>query len=108
MAVGACQAGNRDTTLVLLSDMIQATRTASFQDLAGIPNEAWLKHIIANNLVPHLSKVCVTIAGADSSTQVGAARHDFWQRYFFAAGANFDQVRYRRTVTEFDSVLCST
>jgi hypothetical protein len=102
----ALEAGGRQTLLVVLSDMIQDSGGLNFERSRGIPALKWIDDQLARHLIPDLSQVCVTAVGPDSSTADGVARREFWQRYFRAAGARLEPDHYRRTITQFDSVLC--
>jgi hypothetical protein len=101
----AKEAEGRRTTLVLLSDMIQEGRSLNFQRV--VPGKAWIEEQHKSGLIPALAGVCVTAVGPDTSTRVAVSTRQFWASYFEAAGASFSPDRYRRTMYEFQSVLCS-
>ena len=81
------EARGRQVDLVVLSDMIQDTADMTFTRVQGIPTEDWIATHDAKGRMPMLERVCVTVVGADSSTQAGVTRRMFWQSYFAAAGA---------------------
>jgi len=100
------EASGRRTTLILLSDMIQEADGLNFMRPHGIPGTDWVEAQQRADLIPHLSKVCVSIVGPDVSTSQGVKTRAFWSAYFRAAGAVFSNDRYRRTMTQFESLLC--
>ena len=100
------EASGRRTTLILLSDMIQEADGLNFTRPRGIPDAEWIIAQKNAELLPSLSNVCVSVVGPDVSTSIGVQTRAFWGAYFRAAGAIFSNDRYRRTMRQFDSLLC--
>jgi hypothetical protein len=86
---------NRETTLVVLSDMIQDAAGQNYSRMRDIPTQLWIEQRQAQHLIPDLRQVCVTAVGADATNAIGVARREFWQNYFHAAGADLATDNYR-------------
>jgi hypothetical protein len=71
-----------------------------------IPGNAWIKRLVAEKRIPQLRGVCVVVAGADVSSERGAAIRDFWNRYFQAAGTRISQDNYRNMISDPAEVGC--
>lgn len=99
-------AGGRRTTLLLVSDMLNATAELNMERAGGVPDPAWIAQRQADGRVPDLRGVCVVVAGADVSSARGVAVRDFWRAYFEAAGADFDADRYRTLIADPGAVGC--
>lgn len=100
-------AGQRRVTLLLLSDMLNATRELNMEGGHAIPSEAWIAERAKQQLLPDLHNVCVIVVGADVRTPRGAAVRDFWTRYFTAAGAKFTPEDYRNMLSDLSEAHCS-
>ncbi len=98
-------ADNRQSTLLLLSDMIQAGNGASFVKSINVPS--LINELKAGKRVAELDGLCVTVVGADASTVQGVKIQEFWQTYFTEAGANFSTDRYRHSVARSESLFCT-
>ena len=85
-------AGTR-SVLILLSDMLQCAGAVCMEKAAA-PDSAWIGARKEGGLMPPLDKVCVSVVGANASTEHGVDVRTFWRRYFQAAGASFSETRY--------------
>jgi hypothetical protein len=100
-------AGNgRPTVLLLLSDMLNATRDLNMERAGGIPDSAWVAKRMAAGLLPDLHGVCVFAVGADVGSAQGVRARTFWRQYFHTAGATFDNRNYRRMISDAGEIRC--
>jgi hypothetical protein len=99
-------ARGRRTTLLLVSDMLNATPELNMERAGGIPDARWVAQRKSEGRLPDLSGVCVVVAGADVASKRGAAARDFWRAYFTAAGARFQTQRYRTMIADAGEVVC--
>lgn len=97
---------NRATTLLLLSDMVNETPAVEMTTERDIPGNTWIKHLAAEKRIPQLRGVCVVIAGADVSSERGAAIRNFWDKYFEAAGTRVTADNYRNMISDPSEVSC--
>ena len=97
---------NRATTLLLLSDMINETPDVRMTSQQDIPGDRWIRHLASEKRIPQLRGVCVVIAGADVSSERGAAIRDFWNKYFEAAGTKVEADNYRNMISDPAEVSC--
>lgn len=102
----ARDAGGRRVTLLILSDMLNATPELNMEGQRGLPGEDWIAARVKRQIMPDLHNVCVTIAGADVRSSRGAAVRDFWNRYLTAAGAAFRLVNYRNMSSDPGEAAC--
>jgi hypothetical protein len=93
-------AGDRETELILLSDMLQSTSRFEFQDARRMPPNGWIGQQGSANLLPSLGGACVLVVGADHTTPDGQRVRDFWEEYFTAAGARLEAGNYRLRAPE--------
>jgi hypothetical protein len=98
---------NRGTTLLLLSDMMNETPDVMMTHQADIPGNRWIRELAAEKRLPRLEGVCVVVAGADVTTERGAAIRDFWDKYFEAAGTHVSPDNYRNMISDPSEVACS-
>lgn len=82
------------TVLILLSDMLQCAGGVCMETGGAVPDSAWIDARRERGLMPPLDRVCVSVVGADASTEHGVNVRKFWRRYFQAAGASFSEARY--------------
>ena len=101
------QTGGRRTTVVVISDMLQCTRTLCIEGDARVPDTAWIAAQKRDQLVPSLGGSCVVVIGADVSTPQGVRVRRFWMEYFRAAGAVLDGTRYVHGITDPALLRCS-
>ena len=99
---------NRATTLLLLSDMINETPDVRMTSEQDIPGDRWIRHLASAKRIPQLRGVCVVVAGADVSSERGAAIRDFWNKYFEAAGTRVSPDNYRNMISDPGEVSCPT
>jgi len=96
------QETNLPVTLVMFSDMLQDA-SGIWMSRGQVPEPS----SIGTRLhPPALRNVCVSVVGADASTDVGRRVKTFWERYFGAAGSNFSGDRYRRRATAPEPLFC--
>lgn len=82
------------TTLVLFSDMLQATREVNMEGMVRFPPADWVERTKADGRLPDLEGVCVVVAGARVDTPESQRVKDFWMDYFNAAGARLEDRNY--------------
>lgn len=82
------------TTLVLFSDMLQATRDINMEGMIRFPDDEWVERTQAEGRLPELGGVCVVVAGARIDTPESQRVKDFWMDYFNAAGARLEDRNY--------------
>lgn len=101
------EAPERNTGIIILSDMLQCTSAVCMERTGGIPDSAWISSQVRQGLIPELEGACVVVVGADASTPDGIAVRQFWTAYFAAAGADLRSDRYFYTVQEPRALRCS-
>jgi hypothetical protein len=74
-------------TVILFSDMLQATEDINMEGMTNAPPESWVATRKAEGRLPDLSGACIVVAGARTDTAEGQRVKKFWQDYFQAAGA---------------------
>lgn len=99
-------AGNRRVTLLILSDMLNATRELNMEGARPLPDSDWIAAHVKEQVVPDLRGVCIVVVGADVRTPRGAAVRDFWTRYLTAAGGKFKLVNYRNMLSDIAEADC--
>lgn len=97
---------NRATTLLMLSDMMNETPDVRMTAREDIPRTAWIRQLAAEKRIPQLEGVCVVVAGADVSSERGAAIRNFWTKYFEAAGTRIAPDNYRNMISDPAEVGC--
>jgi hypothetical protein len=97
-----------ETTLLLLSDMVQDSQGLRFDHGGVIPGTTWFARAKADGRVPDLHGVCVAVVGADPSTSEGIRIRQFWRRYFEMSGARFDKERYRLSAPDTTALACGS
>ncbi len=78
---------DRSATLVLFSDMLQATRTMNMEGLVRMPPADWVRSQSENGALPDLTGLCVVVVGARNDTPGSRRVADFWEEYFQETGA---------------------
>ena len=96
----------RPTTLLLLSDMLNATPDLNMERAGGIPDSVWIARRKAEGRLPDLHGVCVFAVGGDVGSRRGVQAHAFWRAYFEAAGATYSDANYRNMVADAGEVRC--
>jgi hypothetical protein len=99
-------AGERATTIVLLSDMLQSANEIEMERGLRMPPPGWLDEHKATGRLPHLERSCIGVIGADASTENGKAVQQFWQQYFEAVGARLEVRNWRVLGTGVGGVNC--
>jgi hypothetical protein len=97
----------RPTTVLLLSDMLNATPELNMERAGGIPDSAWVAQREAEGRLPDLRGVCVYAVGGDVGSARGVRARAFWRAYFTAAGARYADEHYRNMVSDAGEVRCS-
>jgi hypothetical protein len=98
---------DRDQFLLILSDMLQCASGICFEKGgSSVPDASWTAQQRAQGTLPQLMGICVSVLGADPSTNHGARVREFWSQYFEAAGATFDADRYRHDVADVNGLWC--
>lgn len=97
----------RQTILLLLSDMLNATPELNMERRGGIPGAAWVEERARQGRLPDLKGVCVAVSGADVTSQTGAQARDFWFAYFRATGATLPESNYRNLITSARELPCT-
>jgi hypothetical protein len=100
-------AEGRRVTLVLMSDMLNATRELNMERQGGVPDAQWVAERKAQGRLPDLRGVCVVVSGADVSSARGAQVRDFWRAYFAASEAKSPDVNYRNMISSAAEIGCS-
>ncbi|TVP58914.1 MAG: hypothetical protein EA351_02570 [Gemmatimonadales bacterium] len=82
------------TTVVLFSDMLQATQEMNMEGLIRMPAPDWVQRRAAEGRLPDLSGACIVVVGARTDTAAGQRVKDFWEEYFEATGATLHERNY--------------
>jgi hypothetical protein len=85
---------NHKTTVLIFSDMRQATDEINMEGMIRMPPPDWISKRKAEGRLPDLSNVCVVVAGARTDTSDGQAVKAFWHEYFTATGATLLDSNY--------------
>jgi hypothetical protein len=83
-----------ETTVVIFSDMLQATDEINMEGMYRMPGADWVASRKGEGRLPDLSGVCVVVAGARTDTADGQRVKAFWQEYFDATGARLLESNY--------------
>jgi hypothetical protein len=100
--------GPQQTTVLLLSDMLQSSNGIEMEHLKKMPSPGWIDAQSKLGTIPKLSGACVVVVGADATTPDGVKVRDFWQSYFVAAGTKLSSANYRATPPTDGSAKCET
>ncbi|MGH9379458.1 MAG: hypothetical protein ACRD2Z_02410 [Thermoanaerobaculia bacterium] len=82
------------TTVVLFSDMLQATPEINMEDMIRMPPPEWVAEHAAAGRLSDFSGACIVVAGARTDTVEGQRVKAFWQEYFAATGATLLEHNY--------------
>jgi len=82
-------------TLILLSDMLQSTKTVEMDHARHMPTANWISQQKTEGLLPDFTGGCVLVVGADGVTPAGLKVRNFWESYFAATGASLPGANYR-------------
>lgn len=102
----ARDAGDRETIVVLLSDMLQSAGGIEMERLRRMPGPGWVERQKTAGLLPELRNACIFVVGADATTREGAAVREFWLEYFGAAGARLGRENYRLLAPGAGELVC--
>lgn len=75
------------TTVILFSDMLQATDEINMEDMIRMPSPDWVAGHAGEGRLPDFTGACIVVAGARIDTLEGQRVKVFWQEYFTATGA---------------------
>ncbi|HEX6939173.1 MAG TPA: hypothetical protein VF158_07145 [Longimicrobiales bacterium] len=98
--------GDRETVLVLLSDMLQSAGGIEMDGLRRMPPDGWIARQKAAGTLPDLRGACIVVVGADATSEQGVAVRDFWLEYFRAAGARLAAENYRLLAPDAGEIGC--
>ncbi len=87
-------AQGRDAVLYLFSDMLQSNRTIDMEGLRAMPPANWVRRSKAAGTLPDLTGLCVVAVGARVDTNAAQRVKRFWDEYFEATGAIFEDANY--------------
>lgn len=99
-------AEGRQTRLILMSDMLNATPELNMERKGGVPDASWVAQRKAQGRLPDLRGVCVAVAGAKVSSALGVTTRAFWTSYFEAAGARLYADNYRNFISDAREIRC--
>ena len=97
----------REATLYIFSDMLQSNRTIDMEGLSRMPPADWVEREEANGTLPDLSGLCVYVVGARVDTRQSQRVKDFWEEYFEATGAVFEERNYTLRPVELPEHPCT-
>lgn len=96
------------TVLVLLSDMLHCAEDVCMEPpRKHVPDSAWINRRKQEKRLPSIERMCVVVVGADGFAAEGVPVREFWQRYFAASGANFDEKRYVHRASSAELLKCN-
>ena len=90
-------AEGRENRIYIFSDMIENSEYLSGKDFSRKPNEALIAMLEQDRLIPNLAGATVKVFGVGRGGSAARAPlpqdrltklHDFWTRFFTAAGAS--------------------
>lgn len=85
---------DHQATVILFSDMLQATDEINMEDMIRMPSSDWVGKHAADGRLPDFTGACIVVAGARTDTVEGQAVKAFWQQYFEATGATLLDSNY--------------
>lgn len=74
-------------TLILFSDMLQATDAINMEGLARMPPPGWVEREASRGTLPDLTGLCVVVVGVLTDDPGVQVVMKFWEEYFRATGA---------------------
>lgn len=99
-------AGGRQSTVVLMSDMLQSTPEIDMERPGGVPGSAWIADRAKDGRLPDLTGACIVIAGAEVATAGAVRVRRFWEEYFRSTGAQLPAENYRTLISDPSEVRC--
>jgi hypothetical protein len=94
------------TTVVLFSDMLQATQEMNMEGLIRMPPPDWVQARASEGRLPDLSGACIVVVGARTDTSAGQRVKAFWEEYFEATGATLLERNYAYRPVEIPGNPC--
>ena len=82
------------STVILFSDMLQATDEMNMEGLIRMPSRAWIEDRAAQGRLPDFGGACFVVVGARTDTQAGQVVKNFWQDYFDATNGVLSDQNY--------------
>jgi hypothetical protein len=82
------------TTVILFSDMLQATQEMNMEGLIRMPPPTWVRDRASQGRLPDFGGACIVVVGARTDTQAGQVVKDFWQEYFAATNGRLSEQNY--------------
>lgn len=95
------------TTVVLFSDMLQATPEVNMEGLVRMPPAGWVEQRAAAGRLPEFGEACIVVAGARTDTAEGQRVKAFWHEYFEATGATLLDHNYAYRPVRIPEEPCS-
>lgn len=74
-------------TLILFSDMLQATDAINMEGLLRMPPSGWVEREAARGTLPDLTGLCVVVVGVLTDDPGVQVVMKFWEEYFRVTGA---------------------
>jgi hypothetical protein len=97
----------REATLYIFSDMLQSNRAIDMEGLSKMPPGDWVDRQTSAGTLPDLSGLCVYVVGARVDTRASQRVKDFWEDYFTATGARFEDRNYTLRPVELPEHPCT-
>ncbi|CAN5784865.1 hypothetical protein BH23GEM11_BH23GEM11_08770 [soil metagenome] len=94
------------TTVVLFSDMLQATEEMNMEGLIRMPPPDWVQARAAEGRLPDFSGACIVVVGARTDTAAGQRVKAFWEEYFAATGGTLLERNYAYRPVEIPGNPC--
>jgi hypothetical protein len=85
---------NHQSTVVLYSDMLQATQDMNMEGLIRMPPANWVQERGSQGRLPDFGGACFVVVGARTDTQAGQIVKDFWEEYFAATNGRLSERNY--------------
>jgi hypothetical protein len=94
-------------TVVIFSDMMQATREINMEGLLRMPPPNWIAERSSQGRLPDLTGACIVVVGARTDTDAGQRVRTFWEDYFTATGALFQERNYSLRPVQIPADPCA-
>ena len=94
------------TTVILFSDMLQATAVMNMEGLVRMPPANWIERQAELDVLPDLSGICVVVVGARTDTPASQRVKSFWEEYFQVTGATLLPRNYQYRVVRIPERPC--
>ncbi len=93
-------------TVVLFSDMLQATQEMNMEGLIRMPPADWVERRAAEGRLPDFQGACVVVVGARTDTQAGQVVKGFWEDYFRATNGRLSDRNYAYRPVQISADPC--